>query len=73
MKRSEAIAELIRDLDLMRGVDNGYYVYPDERTIANTLLSKLESVGMVPPSYRYEDGDMGSCFRNEWEPENEEE
>lgn len=35
------------------------------------ILDFIEKRGMLPPSYRYEDGDLGSCFKNEWESEDE--
>ncbi len=45
MKRSEMIKNLINTLELIRGVDNGYYVYPDDETFAKILLDKIEEIG----------------------------
>jgi hypothetical protein len=47
MKRSEMLEIIIKELDLMRGVDNGYYVYPEDELIANRLLTKIEEAVMA--------------------------
>lgn len=67
MKRSDAITEIVKKIELMRGVDNGYYVYPEDDVIAETILSGLEeNVGMRPPYDSTLDDGVDTM---EWEPE----
>lgn len=49
MKRSEMIQKIVEKIELMRGVDNGYYVYPEDDIIANTILTEIEDAGMPAP------------------------
>lgn len=63
MKRSEVI-KLIEGLFDIAGK------FPNNINAEN-LLSHLEQIGMKPPLYRYEDGDLGSYIKYQWEPENE--
>jgi len=79
MKKSEMIEEIITSLELMRGVHNGYYVYPEDDLIAKAILDKLEKLGMLPPQidnthalpsggYLGLDAALTKGLR-EWEPE----
>jgi len=47
--------------------------YPNElfELITSDILQAIEKAGMEPPSYLFQDGDLGSKFVNEWEPEDE--
>lgn len=48
MQRNEIIQKLIEKLELIRGVDNGYYVYPEDHIIAEELLSVVEECDPNP-------------------------
>ena len=74
MKRSEVITKLVESIELMRGVDNGYYVYPEDNIIANIILSKLEEMEILPPNSTtavrpYHDLSVRVMSRREWETE----
>lgn len=78
MKRSEIIIKLIKEIELMRGVVDGYYVYPEDEQIANRLLTKLEKIGMLPPKTDWLVNNFPDKMTWEqvndyhmWEPENE--
>lgn len=74
MKRSEAVQKLLEAIELMRGVDNGYYVYPEDEQMADRLLAALEEIGMQPPAYfNLEFYDEPECdgYLNDWESEDE--
>jgi hypothetical protein len=68
MKRSEILKIIMDEIDLMRGVDNGYYVYPEDKQIADRILNVLEEAGMNPP-YDTASDDDDPIY--EWEPEYE--
>lgn len=68
MKKSEMV-RIINNY-VKRIADDQY----DEVTdlLSKDILQIIEKAGMKPPSYIYQDGDSGSCFKNEWEEEDEE-
>lgn len=37
--------------------------------IMDITLKEFQRLGMKPPAYVFQDGDLGSDFRNEWEEE----
>lgn len=45
MNRKQLIQTLIEEIEVMRGVHDGLYVYPDETQIAERLLNVVESSG----------------------------
>lgn len=49
MKRSEMLRIIVDKLELMRGVQEGYYMYPETALMADMLLTELENNGMLPP------------------------
>lgn len=74
MKRSEMIQKIIEEVEVMRGVDMGYYVYPEDTQIAERILKVIEDNGMVPSGRMKYDpghfpGDAFSYRTNEWDDE----
>lgn len=66
MKRSEMLEIM---WNFIGKVECDYDYYMDKED-TDKLLKCIEK-HMKPKSYRYEDGDIGSCFKEGWEPENE--
>jgi hypothetical protein len=74
MKRSE-IKEIIWKVgdsgDGLGGWLNGEY--PDQffEVITSDILQAIEKAGMSPPTFLFQDGDLGSKFISKWESEDE--
>ncbi len=66
MKRSEMLSKIVERIELMRGVDSGYYVYPEDETMAKMILNEIEEAGMRPPYDASQDDEVDS---EEWEQE----
>lgn len=49
MTRKEMVDRIKDRIESIRGVDNGYYVYPDDDSIAEQILNVVEDSGMLPP------------------------
>lgn len=55
MKRSEAVARLFNRLTQIQGVDpkTGDVLYPDDDYLIHCMLDEMETMGMLPPTFKY--------------------
>lgn len=72
MKRSEMLLKIRKYIELIRGVDNGYYVYPEDELFCEYILNAVEGAGMQPPAYYdpfFDDEPECDGMISEWERE----
>ena len=71
MKRSNFIklaAQLIKPVLNNHGMN---MTTSGAEIIVEIALKEFQRLGMKPPAYIFQDGDLGSDFRHEWESEDE--
>lgn len=66
MKRSEAEIKLAEKIFVLWNDDKPKHVSRAAKELLDFIENELK---MLPPTYRHEDGDLGSYLKNMWEPE----